>query len=183
MSQAPVGSSSCKLLDNIADTKYTFADVLAKLFKKEQLPYKISEEDLSSGVLSGQCKESVLKLFRLQQELRDVKNGIVSTYQTSLNSKKDQDEPTDTTTDANLPKEKRAKPKAPDDDQGEAKRKKQKVKVEEKNDTEEDVYIIESLKERSGNKFLVKWENYPEEENTWEPKSSIPDYILKVSLT
>jgi len=179
LSQAPVGSSSCKLLDNIADTKYTFADVLAKLFKKEQLPYKISEEDLSSGVLSGQCKESVLKLFRLQQELRDVKNGIVSTYQTSLNSKKDQDEPTDTTTDANLPKEKKAKNKAPDDDQGEAKRKKQKVKVEEKNDTEEDVYIIESLKERSGNKFLVKWENYPEEENTWEPRSSIPDYILK----
>jgi len=179
LSQAPVGSSSCKLLDNVGDTKYTFADVLAKLFKKEQLPYKISEDDLSSGVLSSQCKESVLKLFSLQQELRDVKNGIVNTYQTSRKNNKDQNKPTDTNIDEIMPQEKKSKNKAPNDDEGEAKRKKQKVKVEEKNGTEDDVYNIESLKEKSGNKFLVKWENYPEEENTWEPRSSIPDYILQ----
>jgi len=179
LSQAPVGPSSCKLLDNVGDTKYTFADVLAKLFKKEQLPYKISEDDLSSGVLSSQCKESVLKLFRLQQELRDVKNGIVNTYQTSLKNNKDQNKPTDTNIDESTPKEKKSKNKAPNDDEGEAKRKKQKVKVDEKNDAEDEVYNIESLKEKSGNKFLVKWENYPEEENTWEPRSSIPDYILQ----
>merc|ERR1712060_595471 len=73
----------------------------------------------------------------------------------------------------------KSKNKAPNDDEGEAKRKKQKVKVDEKNDAEDEVYNIESLKEKSGNKFLVKWENYPEEENTWEPRAAIPGFILK----
>jgi hypothetical protein len=45
----------------------------------------------------------------------------------------------------------------------------------------EDVYIIESLLKKNGSKFLVKWENYSEEYNTWEPKSSIPDFIVKVT--
>ena len=42
------------------------------------------------------------------------------------------------------------------------------------------IYDIESLQEKKGDLFLVKWENYPEEENTWEPRSSIPTAILKV---
>ena len=45
------------------------------------------------------------------------------------------------------------------------------------------VYNIESLKEKKGNNFLVKWENYPEEENTWEPRTSIPSFILKVFVS
>merc|ERR1712013_512334 len=44
---------------------------------------------------------------------------------------------------------------------------------------DQDVYIIESLREKKGNNFLVKWENYPEEENTWEPRTAIPGFILK----
>ena len=47
---------------------------------------------------------------------------------------------------------------------------------------EEDVYNIEALMEKKGSKYLVKWENFPEDQNTWEPKSSIPDLILKVRL-
>merc|ERR1712106_361280 len=30
-----------------------------------------------------------------------------------------------------------------------------------------------------GDKFLVKWEHFSDDENTWEPRSSIPDYILQ----
>ena len=45
---------------------------------------------------------------------------------------------------------------------------------------EEDVYNIEALMEKKGSKYLVKWENFPEDQNTWEPKSSIPALILKV---
>lgn len=43
----------------------------------------------------------------------------------------------------------------------------------------EDVYIIESLIKKSGSQYLVKWENYPADQNTWEPKASIPGFILK----
>ena len=46
---------------------------------------------------------------------------------------------------------------------------------------QEDIYIIESLVKKNGSKYLVKWENYPADENTWEPKASIPKFILKVN--
>ena len=45
----------------------------------------------------------------------------------------------------------------------------------------EETYIIESLVKKSGSKYLVKWENYPADENTWEHKTSIPKFILKVN--
>ena len=40
-------------------------------------------------------------------------------------------------------------------------------------------YIIEALVDKKGDKYLVKWENYPSSKNTWEPKSSIPKFIIK----
>merc|ERR1712129_685830 len=43
----------------------------------------------------------------------------------------------------------------------------------------EDVYIIESLTKKNGSKYFVKWENYSHEFNTWEPKASIPEFIVK----
>ena len=55
------------------------------------------------------------------------------------------------------------------------------VKKEKKpSKVQEDIYIIESLIEKNGSKYLVKWENYSSDQNTWEPKSSIPAFILKV---
>eukprot|EP00091_Calanus_sinicus_P017270 TRINITY_DN37278_c0_g1_i1.p1 TRINITY_DN37278_c0_g1~~TRINITY_DN37278_c0_g1_i1.p1 ORF type:complete len:103 (+),score=40.15 TRINITY_DN37278_c0_g1_i1:441-749(+) len=33
--------------------------------------------------------------------------------------------------------------------------------------------------EKKGSKYLVKWENWPADQNTWEPKSSIPAYIVE----
>ena len=39
---------------------------------------------------------------------------------------------------------------------------------------------IECLMARNNQKYLVKWENLLDDENTWEHKSSIPKNILKV---
>ena len=54
------------------------------------------------------------------------------------------------------------------------------IKVKQ-NPIPDDVYNIEALIEKKGFKYLVKWENYPVDQNTWEPKSSIAGFILKVS--
>ena len=45
----------------------------------------------------------------------------------------------------------------------------------------EKIYIIESLLKKNGSKFLVKWENYPKDYNSWEPRSCIPPNIVQVS--
>ena len=42
-----------------------------------------------------------------------------------------------------------------------------------------EVYNIESLIKRDGNKYLIKWENFPSSQNTWEPRSSIPKFVLE----
>ena len=44
----------------------------------------------------------------------------------------------------------------------------------------EEVYNIETLVKKKGSKYLVKWENYPPDQNTWEPRASIPQFILQV---
>ena len=44
---------------------------------------------------------------------------------------------------------------------------------------EEDIYTIEALVAKKGSKYLVKWENFPSDQNTWEPRSAIPPFIVK----
>ena len=51
----------------------------------------------------------------------------------------------------------------------------------ERREVEEETYNIESLVKKAGSKYLVRWENYSEEYNTWEPRKSIPKFILKVN--
>lgn len=51
---------------------------------------------------------------------------------------------------------------------------KEDVKKEEDNN-----YIIESLVDEKKGKYLVKWESYPSSSNTWEPRSSLPSFIVK----
>ena len=53
-----------------------------------------------------------------------------------------------------------------------------KFSVKKKNQTE--VFIIEYLKEKNETKYLVKWENRHESENTWEPRNKIPRSVLQV---
>ena len=45
----------------------------------------------------------------------------------------------------------------------------------------EEVYIVEALLEKKGSTFLVKWENYDKDWNSWEPKTGLPAFIVKVS--
>merc|ERR1712013_555767 len=44
---------------------------------------------------------------------------------------------------------------------------------------DEAVYNIEALIAKKDGEYLVKWENYPDSENTWEPASCIPDTIIE----
>ena len=46
--------------------------------------------------------------------------------------------------------------------------------------TQEEMFIIESLLQEKGSSFLVKWENYNEDWNSWEPRAGIPPFILQV---
>ena len=55
-------------------------------------------------------------------------------------------------------------------------------KKEKSKKVKEEEYIIEMLVKREGNKYLVKWENFPVAQNTWEPRSSIPRFILEVMM-
>ena len=62
------------------------------------------------------------------------------------------------------------------------KRKKSPKKEEEEeegDDDDDNLYIIEALIDERDGEYLVKWLNYPSDENTWEPKSAIPRFILK----
>ena len=55
-----------------------------------------------------------------------------------------------------------------------------KFSVKKKDQT--DVFIIEYLKEKKGPKYLVKWENRHESENSWESKNKIPSSVLQVEF-
>ena len=42
-------------------------------------------------------------------------------------------------------------------------------------------FTIQSLIKRKGNRYLVRWVGFTDVENTWELRSTIPEYILKVT--
>ena len=46
--------------------------------------------------------------------------------------------------------------------------------------TDDEVYLVEALLEKRGYKYLVKWENYPEPYNSWEPRFALPKKIVEV---
>lgn len=173
-------SGKCEITSKIGSSQHTFSEVLNKLFNKEKLPASLIEKDTSKGLLCTSCTDLVGDLFRLQHELRGVKNDIVSTFKKSQKSEKRKSQvietiAEETKVEADTPIKTKVVKESVKQPEKEKPVKKKPVHVE----PEEEVYIIESLKEKKGNKFLVKWENFPEEESTWEPKSSIPDYIVQ----
>jgi hypothetical protein len=38
---------------------------------------------------------------------------------------------------------------------------------------EEDIFEVERILEKQGQRYLVKWKGYPQSENTWEPKENL----------
>ena len=141
-------------------SKFTFSNVLNKLFAESQLPPSVQKQDFSAGFLCQNCKEFVSELDQLQNQVIGAKKNIIHSFKKSKTTEKKKQE---TIVSEPPVSEKIAKKKT-------------------KKAPKEDVYIIESLREKKGNNFLVKWENYPEEENTWEPRAAIPGFILKVFI-
>ena len=165
-------SAKLDLMDTTESSKFTFSDVLNKLFNEELSP-SVTKHEFSRGFLCAVCKGYVGDLDRLQHEVVDVKRSIISTFKKK--KKETMQSIPDTTVTEPSPKKKQD---TTSKDNSRKKEKAGKKKVQKK--TEDEVYIIESLKEKKGQTFLVKWENYPEEQNTWEPRKSIPSFILKV---
>ena len=112
----------------------------------------LTDTDFSNSSLCFQCKPLIEELFRLQFQLRTKKNEIVKIFKTSKEKpiEKVVNGITEKETDTKTPKKKKDK----------------------------NVYNVEKLLEKKGSKYLVKWEGYPDSDNTWEPSSSIPKHIL-----
>ena len=127
-------------------------EVITKLFQKENLQSLLTDTDFSNSSLCFQCKPLIEELFRLQFQLRTKKNEIVKIFKTSKEKpiEKVVNGITEKETDTKTPKKKKDK----------------------------NVYNVEKLLEKKGSKYLVKWEGYPDSDNTWEPSSSIPKHIL-----
>jgi hypothetical protein len=166
--------AKCSISDTIGTSEHTLAEVLSKLFQKEHLPTKLKENDLSKKLLCVECKDMVEDLFRLQDSLRGMKNKIVSMFKKSQKSCGKNKEAEESCTEEPKTKQSAEKNKKV--------KKTEKEKKKQVHYPEDDVYIIELLKEKKGNKFLVKWENFSEDEDSWEPQSSIPDYMVQVNI-
>jgi len=145
----------------IAASENTFAEVLFKLFQKEKLPIKLNEKALSKEVLCEECKILVEDVFKLQRDLREKKNEIVGMFRESkkfcTKTEAAMEEVTVSTSDR-------------------SKKSKKKQKTE---DPEDEIFFIELLKEKKGDQYLVKWQNYSADYDSWEPTSSIPAHVVK----
>ena len=172
-------TSVTDLLATTGASKFTFSDVLNKLFKDAQLPPSVAKQDFAGGFLCADCKDPVGDLDKMQHQVIAAKKSIINLFKKSKQPEKKKEEAFESVlceTKTDNKKESTLK----ENNQQKEKDKARKKKVQK--EPEDDVYIIESLKEKKGNNFLVKWENYSDEENTWEPRASIPGFVLKVGI-
>jgi len=147
--------SKCSI--SIGSSEHTFAEVLAKLFKKEKVSTKVSEKDLLKQLICKECKDLVEDVFNLQHQLREKKDKIVGMFEVS----------------------KKNFIKHSGGDKPKIKFKEKKNDRKNKEEIDEEEYIIELIKDIQEDQFLVKWENFSSEEDSWEPKSSIPEYMIQ----
>lgn len=142
------------------------------------------------GFLCFKCKNSVLELDLLQQKIVGVKMTILNKMK-----KKKEKHPCETNSlkreyhniKEEIFTEKLKKPRQSlgmtDVERAKLRNLPAEHKIQVKKHSRTGVvFIIESLREKKGGKYLVKWENYPEDESTWEPRSTIPPKILQVNL-
>merc|ERR1712106_1167515 len=73
----------CFDLSEHVDGEHTYSAVLGKIFSKESLPPRLARRDSSQGLLCTECRDMVKDLYRLQRELRSVKQAIISTFRDS----------------------------------------------------------------------------------------------------
>ena len=190
----------CDILENIEHSQHTFADVLKRLFSKNDLENVDSEsESFDSGKLCTICKVRLQNLYRLQRELREEKSNIMNIFKESHNIRKERK--LDKNVSQILSEMKSARK------QREEYRNRRKIfknksdslldynpdscknlfkqktpqKTPEQNKSNIKHFTIQSLKNRKDDSYLVKWDGFSDEENTWEPRALIPEYILKVT--
>ena len=169
--------SGCPMKSKLSST-HSYLQVLTKLFQKENIQDELTGTDYSNSALCFKCKPLLDDLFRLQHQLRIKKNEIVKTFKTSRNNSCDNfqsnEEPIEDVNDATeLDLDNSSSKTTP------IPSKKTVVKEKKSTARKKDVYNVETLLEKKGNKYLVKWEGYSDKDNTWEPASSIPKHILK----
>ena len=196
----------CDIGDNIENSQHTYADVLQKLFSRSSIDDE-SEDDVSfdAGKLCTICKVKLQNLYRLQRELREEKSQIISIYKESQNVRKERKIDKNVSQilkemknirqkqeqSRNNLKKKMFKNKSDSlldystqNSDGKVKSLKQKTpqKTPEQNKSNIKRFTIQSLKRRKGDRYLIKWDGFSDEENTWEMRSAIPEYILKVQI-
>jgi len=185
----------CDVKDIVQNSQHTYADVLQKLLGRSETESNSSDQTnkFEQGKLCTICKVRLQNLYRLQKELREEKSGIITVFKESENVRRERkiDKNVEQIinemrnarklSEKGKKKKKLFKNKSDSllDYSEEQDNKKGAKKTPEQNKSNASRFEIHSIKRRKGDRFLIKWEGYSDEENTWEQRSSIPQYILK----
>jgi len=186
----------CDITDAVETSQHTFSDVLQKLLGRSET--ESNNSDLASKFQQGKlctiCKVRLQNLYRLQKELREEKSGIINVFKESDKVRKDRkieknveqilSEMRNARKLGDKSKKKKSLFKNKSDsllDYNTEQPDKDKIskKTPEQNKSNLKRFEIHSIKKRKGERFLIKWDGYSDEENTWEQRASIPQYILK----
>ena len=165
-------------------------DNLTKAKKKKRLlqtAKKVSFE--KSPSVSVDVEEEIVEVAKVKKKKKPVPTfRKVSLQSPSVSSDKsvrprsDQEEISSPDSDDKPVRPRREKPpnSMSEIEKAKIKNLKSEMKFSVKKRSQSDDYIIEYLKEKKGPKYLVKWENRHESENSWESKSKIPSTVLQV---
>ena len=182
--------SSCTGASNI-----TYSDILSQLITENNLTQQLpnADHDLCSGVLCDVCKDLVRCLVRLQTEVTKVKNSIVKLLRNNENiERRVEQEKAEAIYQTIVGKYKNTA-KTGDEKVSETPHNQpgNHIKIEGNNlfrngldnnthtKTKEKTKV-ESLLEKRGYKYLVKWRNCSE--MSWEARFALPSPVVKVSF-
>ena len=197
----------CDITDHIEQSQHSYADVLQRLFGatdedkfesgklctickiRLQNLYRLQKE-------LREEKSEIMKIFKESQNIRkerNVEKNVKEIFQEMKSAKKK--------TEISKSRRKMFKNKSDslldygtstdiennkdldmDDNENSVKLKSSVQRTPEQNNKSNiKRFTIHSLKKRRNDSYLVKWVGFSDEENTWESRDSIPDYIIKVS--